>query len=439
MKSLKLPISIVIFFSILESAGSYEKISAEDTMYYFARIIIPQNTEEFQFFSEKHHFMTIVNQFGTFNLRPHPGRDINGWGSSLYLQPFLPGAVLQHSIIDTIHATDNGLYVKAYGSVSQGENSTYGKWSISMNFRFDSSHKKINGSGLYSILLDNVLCPETGDLNLFKISSNYLHNVPLVSGKKGDTGDMERVEVAGRNRTPFSWNPVEEPAYFPLDYTDSLSIYVKGQLNTMDTLKYGEDFSMAVAYKPSLKVIIENKNNPPVPMIFGAMYDTTKAERFNEDNVGITPLILDRSAKDLLFYVSFESETLPDDGTLPDTADVTYPDEYLSIYVNEVNEVETTFPNRLSVPQLYQNYPNPFNHVTMIQYYLPKAEKVEVTIFNQSGQKVLTLADSFQLPGYYHLLWNGTDAEGGLVSSGIYFYRLKTSKISRINKMVLVR
>jgi hypothetical protein len=88
---------------------------------------------------------------------------------------------------------------------------------------------------------------------------------------------------------------------------------------------------------------------------------------------------------------------------------------------------------------LEQNYPNPFNPVTRIEFTLDKAMKINLSVYNVIGQKVKTLA-SGRLPIGNHVLeWDGTDESGGLVSSGIYFYRLTTDNYARTRKMMLMK
>lgn len=86
-----------------------------------------------------------------------------------------------------------------------------------------------------------------------------------------------------------------------------------------------------------------------------------------------------------------------------------------------------------------QNYPNPFNPVTEIRFTLPQADEVTFTIYNVLGQTVLTYKRNFQQPGTYGLTWNGTDAKGLPVASGIYLYNLKTSRHQVTKKMTLLR
>ena len=71
-----------------------------------------------------------------------------------------------------------------------------------------------------------------------------------------------------------------------------------------------------------------------------------------------------------------------------------------------------------------RNHPNPFNPVTMISYQLPEANEVSITIFNVKGQRVKKLLHEQQAPGFYRILWNGTNDENIAVSSGVYFYKV---------------
>ncbi len=88
---------------------------------------------------------------------------------------------------------------------------------------------------------------------------------------------------------------------------------------------------------------------------------------------------------------------------------------------------------------LYQNYPNPFNPATNIEFVLSKSGRVKIEIFNILGQKVRTLVDQHLKAGHKLVDWDGKNDLGKEVSSGIYFYRIKTSEFSQTKKMVLLR
>jgi hypothetical protein len=88
---------------------------------------------------------------------------------------------------------------------------------------------------------------------------------------------------------------------------------------------------------------------------------------------------------------------------------------------------------------LGQNYPNPFNPSTVVQFSLAAPSRVAVSVFNILGQVVRELADREFPPGQHQLIWDGTDAIGRPVTSGIYFYRLVTEGHVESRKMVLLK
>ncbi|UCF06029.1 MAG: T9SS type A sorting domain-containing protein [bacterium] len=88
---------------------------------------------------------------------------------------------------------------------------------------------------------------------------------------------------------------------------------------------------------------------------------------------------------------------------------------------------------------LYQNYPNPFNPVTTLSYHLPEAGRVVLEIFDVSGRRLIGLVDKDQEPGHYEVTWDGRDAGGVQVSSGVYFYRLRAGVKTISRKMAVLR
>jgi hypothetical protein len=89
--------------------------------------------------------------------------------------------------------------------------------------------------------------------------------------------------------------------------------------------------------------------------------------------------------------------------------------------------------------ELFQNYPNPFNPSTTISYVLPKAEKVELTIYNMLGQKIRILVSGQQSAGRKQVVWDGQNSNGIKVASGVYLYRLSTASFSKAHRMILTR
>jgi hypothetical protein len=74
---------------------------------------------------------------------------------------------------------------------------------------------------------------------------------------------------------------------------------------------------------------------------------------------------------------------------------------------------------------LDQNFPNPFNAQTKISFSMPKAEHVNLVVYNLLGQHVRTLVDQKMEAAKHDVTWDGNSDQGNLVASGTYFYRLK--------------
>jgi len=85
-----------------------------------------------------------------------------------------------------------------------------------------------------------------------------------------------------------------------------------------------------------------------------------------------------------------------------------------------------------------KNFPNPFNPSTTISLSLPQASAWNVDIFNIAGQRVRSFSGN-NAAGIVDIIWDGTDAKGSTVSSGIYFYRATAGEFSKTRRMVLLK
>ena len=93
---------------------------------------------------------------------------------------------------------------------------------------------------------------------------------------------------------------------------------------------------------------------------------------------------------------------------------------------------------------LAQNYPNPFNPETWIPYQLSESTEVSIQIYDVSGRLVRTLDLGWQPVGSYMTpssaaYWDGRNAVGERVASGIYFYTLQTSDFAATRRMVILK
>lgn len=95
-----------------------------------------------------------------------------------------------------------------------------------------------------------------------------------------------------------------------------------------------------------------------------------------------------------------------------------------------------------AVPQafeLQQNYPNPFNPSTTISYAVPQDARVRVDVYDITGKRVTTLVNSNLQAGYHTVEWNGQDAFGNQVATGVYFYKMTAGDFSETRKMLFTK
>ncbi|MGH7456845.1 MAG: FlgD immunoglobulin-like domain containing protein, partial [bacterium] len=108
---------------------------------------------------------------------------------------------------------------------------------------------------------------------------------------------------------------------------------------------------------------------------------------------------------------------------------------------DKITRVEDRPANSV-VPQafhLHQNYPNPFNAGTAISLEVPaNAGSFEVSVYNLNGQLVTRLFEGTAPPGLLELRWEGRDAVGRSVGSGVYFYALKSGESFSIQRKLLL-
>jgi hypothetical protein len=112
--------------------------------------------------------------------------------------------------------------------------------------------------------------------------------------------------------------------------------------------------------------------------------------------------------------------------------------DYYDLYLAKFDDGLTAAPSRINFGELGQNLPNPFNPTTSIPYTLRATARARIMIHNVSGALVSVLDAGVQPAGTHTMAWNGRDARGNAVASGVYFYQLEGSADAP-RKMVLVK
>lgn len=99
---------------------------------------------------------------------------------------------------------------------------------------------------------------------------------------------------------------------------------------------------------------------------------------------------------------------------------------------NHISDIrENNLPNEY---KLFQNYPNPFNPSTTIKYSITELGKVKLSLINLLGEVVSTLINDEKNAGN-HLV----ELDASKLTSGVYFYQLKTREYSAVRKMILLK
>ncbi len=104
----------------------------------------------------------------------------------------------------------------------------------------------------------------------------------------------------------------------------------------------------------------------------------------------------------------------------------------------EINSTITNYNpvgnNSITKYSLEQNYPNPFNSSTIISYSIPLSGFVKIKIFDITGRVVSEPVKEYKNAGNYSFSF-----DAGMLSAGIYFYRLETEKYSEAKKMIITK
>jgi hypothetical protein len=192
---------------------------------------------------------------------------------------------------------------------------------------------------------------------------------------------------------------------------------------------------------------------PAAPAGFAAAYNTGKGNQLSWD------LSLDNDFSHFRVYRSNDPEFVPSPAELVHSTvgtgwtDPEYDgwDVYYKITATDHtgNESEPSSPEVVTgvmsneIPQtfaLHQNVPNPFNPVTTIRYDVPMGSgDVMLRVYDVSGRLVRTLVNGAVGPGQRAVTWDGRNARGQLVATGVYFYRLTSDTFNKTRKMHLVK
>ncbi|MFQ5600044.1 MAG: FlgD immunoglobulin-like domain containing protein [Candidatus Krumholzibacteriia bacterium] len=164
---------------------------------------------------------------------------------------------------------------------------------------------------------------------------------------------------------------------------------------------------------------------------------------FTPATVGSTPATYmvhfdDAGASPNTTYLATLTLSTRDQQDLPGASDLAGLEWTLVATVTDT--IPTDAPDRVvRATWLHPNVPNPFNPATTLAFDLAHAGHVELAIFTIQGRRVRTLVSRVLETGNHRVVWDGTDAAGTPIASGVYLYRLRADGMQQTRRMTLLR
>jgi hypothetical protein len=136
-----------------------------------------------------------------------------------------------------------------------------------------------------------------------------------------------------------------------------------------------------------------------------------------------------------------------------DTMHVSTP--FYTIYIEDINKIRkirfhedssvAIKPIKNNQKNINSNtiYPSPFNYFkaqnVTVRFALEQKGNVDISIYNNRGQKVKRLVNTIFKPGTYYINWNGKDENGSYLSTGQYFVNFKINDKNECKKILLMK
>jgi len=296
-----------------------------------------------------------------------------------------------------------------------------------------------------------------------------------------DTPIEIEMTVRGLDNCDFQWvlsSPIFGSAIFVedrlIEETKTIRFTPNLDYNGYDTFVCAVYDNLGGSVFETITVLTVHQNDPPVntelPVITGELTVgnmlTCSTGVWNDeaDNQHVLP-----GFESTIFY-AYQWQVLQDEETWLDISDANLDDFYLSddlagkmlrcqitatddgtglgennwaICTSEPVHIEPITsgdnPEIPLVSHLISASPNPFNPSTTISFALHEGGNAKVEVYNLKGQKVKTILNKQMSSGTHQVNWNGTDEEGNVCGSGIYFYSLHTAKTQELKKMLMLK
>lgn len=279
-----------------------------------------------------------------------------------------------------------------------------------------------NSSGTYNIKF-------LGEaLNRIKMAATFFFTVPgpKMLWQFGELGYDISIETNGKTGVkPVLWNYYNDPGRKKLYKVFKTLIDLKENYDAFSTNNFSVDASSAVKkinlYDSSMDVFIIG-NFGVLTLNPNGNFSKTGwwYDYFSGDSLNVT-------------NVSAPVSLLPGEFRIYTSVKLPQPESDL------LTDVERDNPFIAKDFKLEQNFPNPFNPSTVIRYSIATSSFVNLKIYDILGREVKLLVNEEKQNGIYEVRWNGEDASGNKVSTGVYFYKIDAGNYTDVKKMMLIK
>ena len=231
---------------------------------------------------------------------------------------------------------------------------------------------------------------------------------------------------------PLELLKAQKSLYYKLDHSNSFVVTLAAKDTAHPAYQLGSQFSFYVDNIPARELYLMRGKTytfylKDIPTT-DSLYFSTSAiggglEPYSVGVIGtpavsngIATITVSENTPDILYYQSSKNEFVGWRMIIIGDSNVTS--------VNEMNA---------SGYSLSLAYPNPFNSTTRIQYTIPRAVNVRLTVFNIQGRQVEILVDENKEPGSFEVQWNPQ------MPSGIYIYQIQAGVFKDSKKMIFLR
>ena len=372
-------------------------------------------------------------------LNLHNAPDIKGWSATIEYDPgqvryvgesfqasaFIPG-------LDAV-VTDREGQVSVGGRALGSEAIRAGNGTLG-RLAFDVLEGFAGSANLR--LTEFLLYPSQGEVQVHRISTsaNILGPAnPLISL------DFYTYERNNMQWIQFNVAPGQTQAVqLYITYAPSLSGWSATIQYDPEHMRYVDDSFQPGSFLPDLVPLVQVRDST---LVVGGTASGTAISRSGQGSLGVLAFEILEDFNSITHLTITDILLRHADGTIQNQ-NTRYDGLLLAsprtLFPTAVELDETRAPQPRHT-HLEQNFPNPFNSFTTLRYQMEEAGRVRLEIFDLTGQKLRTLANTFQEPGFFTTRWDGTNQHGRRVSTGIYLVRLQARTITETKKLLLIK